>query len=432
MREQHDRGGASLSLRASALAAAAVLGTLMVAAVAIAGPANALPPGCLAAAQTVTCTYAFTGAEQTFAVPTDVTSLDVAAVGAAGANGVAIGGGTPGAGGAGAQASATVTVTAGSTLYVEVGGTPTAGSCTSLCTGGFNGGGTTSSTGGGGGGASDVRTVASADSGTLASRIVIAAGGGGGGRTTGAGTGGAGGAGDANGADATPAVGVGGGGAGTSSAGGAGGTSASPGSPGTDGQGGSSFGGGGGGGGLFGGGGGGKDQGPAGAGGGGGGSSLAPAGTLGTSTAAAAVTISYALPSAPDAPTNVTALLAGQNATVSWTAPANTHGAALTSYVVHTVQAPVLTCAVTVPVAGVLPTSCAVTGLAADTAYTFTVTASNSAGTSPASAVSAEVITDPELPATGFAAGQVALIGFALIVIGAVMLVRRRPSDSLD
>ena len=229
-----------------------------------------------------------------------------------------------------------------------------------------------------------------------------------------------------------PRPACGGGGAGTSSAGGAGGTSASPAAREPRVKAAAASVAGGGGGGLFGGGGGGKDQAGAGAGGGGGGSSLAPGGTLGTSTAAASVTISYTLPSAPDAPTNVTASLAGQNATVSWTAPANTHGAALTAYTVSTVQTPVLTCTVTVPVAGVLPTSCAVTGLAADIAYTFTVTASNSAGTSPASAVSAEVITDPELPATGFAAGPVALIGLALIIIGAAMLIRRRPSGSLD
>ena len=79
--------------------------------------------------------------------------------------------------------SATLSVTPGQTLYVNVGGN---GTTDAPVRGGLNGGGNTVGSpygGGGGGGASDVRTV----SGDLASRLLVAGGGGGGGN---AGTGG--------------------------------------------------------------------------------------------------------------------------------------------------------------------------------------------------------------------------------------------------
>ena len=58
---------------------------MLLAAAVLAGPARAaLPSNCSPATLTVTCTYGYTGAEQTFAVPAGVTSVHVVAVGAAG------------------------------------------------------------------------------------------------------------------------------------------------------------------------------------------------------------------------------------------------------------------------------------------------------------------------------------------------------------
>jgi hypothetical protein len=417
--------------RAPVLIAIALLVALS-AALVRAPAAGALPIGCAASGSVVTCTYTATGSEQTFVVPAGISSVAATAIGAPGANGGTTGGGTVGLAGAGAMASATLSVTAGATLYLEVGGTPTVGTCVfSSCVGGFNGGATTVDGGGGGGGASDVRTVPSASGGTLASRLLVAAGGGGGGRASVGQVGGDGGAAGADGDAGTPNPGGGGGSAGTPTAGGTGGASINgDGSDGAAGQGGASFGGGGGGGGLFGGGGGGKDD-TGGAGGAGGGSSFAPGGMVGLSGDPASVTIVYVVPSAPTVPSGVSAVLHGHSATVSWTAPSTTNGAALTAYTVTTVQTPVRSCMVTTPVAGVLPTTCVVTGLADGVSYTFVVTASNSAGTSAASAASAAITVaaapDP-LADTGAQPQGPLLAGIGLLVAGGVLmtLARRR------
>jgi hypothetical protein len=168
--------------------------------------------------------FDFTGAPQSFVVPTGVTSLRVDVVGAQGVG--------PGAGfspgGSGGRVQATLPVTPGETLTIMVGGTralPSDGS------GGFNGGGDGGNGGWGGGGASDIRRGAT--------WLIIAGGGGGAGRGAGgpfgafaSGVGGPGGG--LVGGDGTVSGLAGKGG--TQSSGGAGGNAAPgaiPGSPGT-------------------------------------------------------------------------------------------------------------------------------------------------------------------------------------------------------
>ncbi|MFJ9775434.1 glycine-rich protein [Kitasatospora sp. NPDC101157] len=293
--------------------AAGVFGAAALAPVALSVPARAQGT-CTVSGPTTTCTFAFTGAEQTFTVPNGVSQVDVTAIGAAGGlSGVNT---TPG--GRGAQVSGTLTgLSGGQILYVEVGGVPTLPSgCYpfSPCVGGFNGGGS-SHFGGGGGGASDVRTQPRTTPLTTSdSRLIVAAGGGGAGEVFSSSCTGGSQGGDAGQPGATGGCNGGtGGGAGTATQGGPGGTSPSGGSgaPGTLGTGGDGGGpggsrtGGGGGGGYYGGGGGGDlnvNMNPFGsAGGGGGGSSLVPAGGTGptVTSAAAGITISYLTPGKP-------------------------------------------------------------------------------------------------------------------------------------
>ncbi|MFH8387624.1 hypothetical protein ACH4E7_43225 [Kitasatospora sp. NPDC018058] len=165
------RRGRVLAVAAGVFCAAAV------APVALSVPAHAQGT-CTVSGPTTTCTFAFTGAEQTFTIPAGVTQVDVTAIGAAG--------GREGvhntSGGRGSQVSGTLTgLSGGQTLYVEVGGTPMGGfpACIpgSQCVGGFNGGGT-SHFGGGGGGASDIRTQPrTTPLTTTDSRLIVAAGG---------------------------------------------------------------------------------------------------------------------------------------------------------------------------------------------------------------------------------------------------------------
>jgi filamentous hemagglutinin family protein len=239
--------------------------------------------------------FSYTGAEQTWAVPTGVTSITVDGYGAGGGYGYS----DPGAPGKGGRVQATLATTAGQTLYLYLGeqggnsrqspGTGAQGKWVAGdAEGGFNGGGDgrkTHYSAGGGGGATDIRQGGN----SLSNRIYVAGGGGGQGSqrrgSAGGGNGGAGGGTTGQAGSTGGGGGASGGGGGTASAGGSAssqnnGTAATGGSLGQGGHGaGNQREGGGGGGGYYGGGGGGSHSG-AGGGGGGGGSSY----TVGTAS----------------------------------------------------------------------------------------------------------------------------------------------------
>ncbi len=117
----------------------------------------------------------------------------------------------------------------------------------------------------------------------------------------------------------------------------------------------------------------------------------------------------------PGAPTDVSATGGDGSATVSWTAPSN-GGAPITSYTVtpyigSTAQ-PATTVNGTPPV-----TNATVTGLTNGTAYTFTVTATNSVGTGAASAPSNSVT-----PATSSAGSWGPLLSWPMVAIHSILM----------
>ena len=102
-------------------------------------------------------------------------------------------------------------------------------------------------------------------------------------------------------------------------------------------------------------------------------------------------TLSTAIP--PGAPTAVVGTPGNAQVAVSWTAPSSSGTFAITAYTVTSTPGS-LTCSTT---GG---TTCTVTGMTNGTGYTFTVTATSSAGTGPASSPSATVtpVAPPGVP----------------------------------
>jgi len=275
-------------------------------------------------------------------VPPGVTQMTFDLYGAQGSGGNAVS-----SGGLGGRTAATLDVTPGVTLQLNVGGAGNNGVHP-----GYNGGGNHGpSTGGGvGGGATDLRL----NDGTT--KLLVAGGGGGGGADSLGVIGGNGGPGggmtspDGAGSDGTAhglALGGGGGGGGSDAAGGMGGAggagafSGSPGSDGALGQGGQggdgfAFGGGGGGGGLYGGGGGGGGGGTTGnapGGGGGGGSSFGPVGTtfeIGVQSGDGSAVVTYTSGSTTTTTTGATTTTTGATTTTTG-ATTTTTGATTTT-----------------------------------------------------------------------------------------------------
>lgn len=261
---------------------------------------------------TATVSFSYTRTQQNYTIPSGVTTIVAAGIGAAGGHGSSD---FNGRGGLGGRLVSSLTVTPGEILSIfvgQIGGNtvvaPGTGKqadnlwVTGDAKGGFNGGGNSNTGGaGGGGGATDIRRGGN----TLADRVFVVGSGGGGGnqRRIGESGGNGGNGGGATGANGVAGSGGGGGGnGGTNSTGGNGGAGATNGTLGQGGDGATvSRNGGGGGAGYYGGGGGGfvNDK----AGGGGGGGSSFSSGSIttntqgySTATGNGSLTISYSAP----------------------------------------------------------------------------------------------------------------------------------------
>jgi len=140
------------------------------------GSPGALPSTNGDSPQTSSRTFHFTHAVQRFKVPSGATQLTITAYGAMGGGYSNQSDGNPG--GLGAKVKATIPVTPGQVLIVDVGGRGISNKH-GAGGGGYNGGGVAGDGAFGGGGSSDVRTAKD----RLADRLIVAAGGGGSGDT---------------------------------------------------------------------------------------------------------------------------------------------------------------------------------------------------------------------------------------------------------
>uniref|UniRef100_UPI002FE111F5 glycine-rich protein n=1 Tax=Rhabdothermincola sp. TaxID=2820405 RepID=UPI002FE111F5 len=143
---------------------------------ALVAAAMCLPTTSASAADPIIETFTCTGAVQSWVVPAGVTEAVVDLYGAAG------GDTTTSSGGLGGRATATISVTPGETIQVNVGCRGGDSQISAPGAGGFGGGGdggtrylTFGTSGAGGGGASDIRQGGT----SLAHRVVVAGGGGG-------------------------------------------------------------------------------------------------------------------------------------------------------------------------------------------------------------------------------------------------------------
>jgi hypothetical protein len=110
----------------------------------------------------------------------------------------------------------------------------------------------------------------------------------------------------------------------------------------------------------------------------------------------------------PKAPTSVTATIGDARSIVSFTAPADNTGSAITSYTVTSSIGGITAIGSASPIT--------ITGLTNGTAYTFTVTATNGVGTGPSSSPSNSVTPSPEpqigdAMGGGFYAGKISTSG---------------------
>jgi hypothetical protein len=118
----------------------------------------------------------------------------------------------------------------------------------------------------------------------------------------------------------------------------------------------------------------------------------------------------------PGAPTNVSAIPSDVLAVVSWTAPASDGGRPITEYMVTSDPGGVI--------ATTASTSATVTGLTQNTVYTFTVTATNAAGTSASSEPSSSVTTHltnvwdaPSMSQSGMLVLVLGMLGVLLVFL---------------
>ena len=127
-------------------------------------------------------------------------------------------------------------------------------------------------------------------------------------------------------------------------------------------------------------------------------------------------TVTAAPPVVPGAPRDAMAVAGNGQVTVSWTAPESDGNSPITAYTA-TASSGSRTCSTR----GAL--SCAVSGLANGTAYIFTVTATNTKGTGPASAPSGWATPAPSVVVPGFSRVAGAATAISEGVDGAVWVV---------